>query len=159
MAKSKRQKDLERERREKEKTDHWLIVQKPWFRDFYKRKASLTHFDLGDVLWWLSLLLRCHATKISSLQHQTNVSCEKHRVTNPTSCTHNPVVFTRSTQKPFLIAKVDLDVDVHSRLGEYRWKEFLVRPLDTEKDLTSQVFEYNYLDYGDPSENRKIMIT
>lgn len=23
--------------------------------------------------------------------------------------------------------------------------------------MTSQIFEYNYLDYGDPSENRKIM--
>ena len=58
-------------------------------------------------------------------------------------------------QIPFIIAKLDLDVDVSSRFGRYDWPNFLKSPTPRERTKCSMIFEYNYAQFGDQSDKRK----
>jgi hypothetical protein len=58
-------------------------------------------------------------------------------------------------QNSFVIAKVDLEVQVASKLGKYYWAEFLKSPTTRDRQRFSCLFEYNYIELGDQSEKRE----
>jgi hypothetical protein len=58
-------------------------------------------------------------------------------------------------QHHFVIAKVDLNVDIEPRLGQYDWIDFLKAATDYERRETSKIFEYHFIKYGDPSDKRE----
>ncbi|KIJ55316.1 hypothetical protein M422DRAFT_23920 [Sphaerobolus stellatus SS14] len=134
MAKSNAKKAREEADRAKNKTEHWLIIENPWFRHYRKGLAELATRDLQDIAWWLSACLSCHLNNISTLLHLKNRS--------------------------FIIARIDLSYDLsqlQSKLGQYAWKDFLsqfprsINVADEEK-LSTKLFEFDYVRIGDPAE-------
>jgi len=127
MAKSESQKKREQDKRGKEKTHHWLIAYHPWYRNHSRHSSIFSQNDLQDIGWFMAMILDCPWTFVQIVQYQTS--------------------------KDYIIVKVNLSVEITSKLGQYNWIDFLKQQRSGHDHENTKVFEYNFMELGD--QNRR----